>query len=379
MSPRSVRWARCLAAPAALLSLLVLAACGSSSKVKPAVLEPLTPQIAGRQVWSQRLDAVSFPLSVALQGGRFHVAGDDGTVMALDAATGRELWRGNAGAKLSAGVGSDGRFSAVVTRDSELVVFEEASVRWRAKLDSRVATAPLVAGERVFVVGVDRVVHAFDALDGRRLWQLKRPGDPLTLSQAGVLSAFQDTLLVGQGARLLGVDPTRGSVRWEAAVTTPRGTNEVERLADLVGPPSRVGNVFCMRAFQAAVGCVDAERGTLRWSQNGGGVQAVGGDADFVIGADGSDRITARRRAAGDVAWTSERLLNHGLSAPVVMAKTVVFGAQDGTLHFLSRDTGQALLRLPTDGSPVVGAPVLSDNTLLVVTRKGSVLAFRPE
>lgn len=379
MSPRSVHWARRLAAPAALLSLLVLAACGSSSKVKPAVLEPLTPQIAGRQVWSQRLDAVSFPLSVALQGGRFHVAGDDGTVMALDAATGREVWRGNAGAKLSAGVGSDGRFSAVVTRDSELVVFEEASVRWRAKLDSRVATAPLVAGERVFVVGVDRVVHAFDALDGRRLWQLKRPGDPLTLSQAGVLSAFQDTLLVGQGARLVGVDPTRGTVRWEAAVTTPRGTNEVERLADLVGPPSRVGNVFCVRAFQAAVGCVDAERGTLRWSQNGGGVQAVGGDADFVIGADGSDRITARRRAAGDIAWTSERLLNHGLSAPAVMAKTVVFGAQDGTLHFLSRDTGQAQLRLPTDGSPVVGAPVLSDNTLLVVTRKGSVLAFRPE
>lgn len=379
MSPRSVHWARRLAAPAALLSLLVLAACGSSSKVKPAVLEPLTPQIAGRQVWSQRLDAVSFPLSVALQGGRFHVAGDDGTVMALDAATGREVWRGNAGAKLSAGVGSDGRFSAVVTRDSELVVFEEASVRWRAKLDSRVATAPLVAGERVFVVGVDRVVHAFDALDGRRLWQLKRPGDPLTLSQAGVLSAFQDTLLVGQGARLVGVDPTRGTVRWEAAVTTPRGTNEVERLADLVGPPSRVGNVFCVRAFQAAVGCVDAERGTLRWSQNGGGVQAVGGDADFVIGADGSDRITARRRAAGDIAWTSERLLNHGLSAPAVMAKTVVFGAQDGTLHFLSRDTGQALLRLSTDGSPVVGAPVLSDNTLLVVTRKGSVMAFRPE
>lgn len=379
MSPRSVHWARRLTAPAALLSLLVLAACGSSSKVKPAVLEPLTPQIAGRQVWSQRLDAVSFPLSVALQGGRFHVAGDDGTVMALDAATGREVWRGNAGAKLSAGVGSDGRFSAVVTRDSELVVFEEASVRWRAKLDSRVATAPLVAGERVFVVGVDRVVHAFDALDGRRLWQLKRPGDPLTLSQAGVLSAFQDTLLVGQGARLVGVDPTRGTVRWEAAVTTPRGTNEVERLADLVGPPSRVGNVFCVRAFQAAVGCVDAERGTLRWSQNGGGVQAVGGDADFVIGADGSDRITARRRAAGDIAWTSERLLNHGLSAPAVMAKTVVFGAQDGTLHFLSRDTGQAQLRLPTDGSPVVGAPVLSDNTLLVVTRKGSVLAFRPE
>jgi outer membrane protein assembly factor BamB len=39
-------------------------------------------------------------------------------------------------------------------------------------------TAPLVAGERVFVMGVDRVVHAFDATDGKKLWVLQRPGMP---------------------------------------------------------------------------------------------------------------------------------------------------------------------------------------------------------
>ena len=231
---------------AAILAVL-LAGCASSERAKPIALDPLTPQIAGRQVWSQRLDAVSFPLNVAVRAGRFHVAGDDGTVLALDAASGRELWRGNAGGKLSAGVGSDGRYAAVVTRDSELVVLDAGAVVWRAKLDSKVATAPLVAGERVFVVGVDRVVHAFDVLDGRRLWLLKRPGDALTLSQSGVLAAYQDTLLVGQGPRLLGVDPLKGTVRWEVPVTTPRGTNEVERLADLVGPASRAGSVFCVR------------------------------------------------------------------------------------------------------------------------------------
>ena len=357
----------------------LLAGCASSERAKPVALEPLTPQIAGRQVWSQRLDAVNFPLTVAVRAGRFHVAGDDGTVLALDAASGRELWRGQAGGKLSAGVGSDGRYAAVVTRDSELVVLDAGAVVWRAKLDAKVATAPLVAGERVFVLGVDRVVHAFDVLDGRRLWLLRRPGDALTLSQSGVLAAYQDTLLVGQGPRLLGVDPLKGTVRWEVPVTTPRGTNEVERLADLVGPASRAGSVFCVRAFQAAVGCVDAERGSLRWTQLVGGTQAVAGDDDLVVGADGSDRITARRRGQGDIAWTSERLLNHGLSAPVVMGKTVVFGGQDGTLHFLSRDTGAPLLRLNTDGSRIAAPPVLADNTLLVVTRQGGVLAFRPE
>ncbi len=365
-------------AAAGLVALAVLAGC-AADKPKPAKLESLESQIAGRQVWNTRLNGVTFPLSVAVRAGRFHVAADDGTVVALEAATGRELWRGDAGGRLSAGVGSDGRYAAVVTRSNELVVMDGGAVTWRKKLESPVVTAPLVAGERVFIVGVDRIVHAFDAIDGRRLWTLKRPGDALTLSQAGVLAAYKDTLLVGQGARLLGLDPLKGTVRWDTALTTPRGTNEVERLADLVGPPSRTGSVFCMRSFQNAVGCIDAERGTLKWAQNGGGVEAVGGNDEYVFMADGSDRITARKRASGELAWTSEMLLNRAVSAPVAMGTTVVFGDFEGQVHFLSQDAGKPLLRLPTDGSRVAAPPVLSDNNLLIVTRAGGVFAFRPE
>ncbi|MBK7616055.1 MAG: PQQ-binding-like beta-propeller repeat protein [Vitreoscilla sp.] len=355
-----------------------LAGC-AADKPKPAELKPLTAEIAGRQVWHQSLNAVSFPLSVAVKADRFHVAGDDGTVLALEAATGKPLWSANVGAKIAAGVGSDGRFVSLVTRNNDLVTLEGGNERWRAKLDAQVVTAPLVAGERVFVVGVDRVVHAFDALDGRKLWTMKRPGDALLLKQAGVLTAWKDTLLVGQGARLLGIDPLKGTVRWDVAVTSPRGTNEVERLADLIGPASRVGNSYCVRAFQNAVGCVDADRAALKWSQNGGGVQAVGGDADFLVGADASDRITVRKRAAGEIAWTSEMLLNRSLSAPAVVGPTVVFGDFEGQVHFLARDTGKPVLRLPTDGSAVVGAPALSGITMLVVTAKGGLFAFRPE
>lgn len=363
---------------ALLCTLASLAGC-SADKPKPAALQPIESPIAGRQVWSTRVGGVTFPLSVVVRNGRFHLASDDGVVLALDAATGQEVWRGDVGGRISAGVGTDGRYAAVVTRDNELVVLDAGAVTWRVKLESPVVTAPLVAGDRVFVVGVDRIVHAFDVLDARRLWTLKRPGDALTLSQAGVLAAYKDTLLVGQGSRLLGVDPLKGTVRWDTALTTPRGTNEVERLADLVGPPSRTGSVFCMRAFQNAVGCIDAERGTLKWVQNGGGIEAVGGNDEYVVSADGSDRISARKRASGELAWTSELLLNRALSAPVALGSTVVFGDLEGQLHFLSQDSGKALLRLPTDGSRVAAPPVLSDNTLLAVTRGGGVFAFKPE
>lgn len=368
---------RLLKALAALAAVAIIAGC-AASKPKPEPLAPLTPKIGGAPAWNQRIEGVQFPLAVAVTKGVFTVAGNDGTVLALEADSGREVWRGTAGAKLSAGVGSDGRFAAVVTRDGELVVFDQGAVKWRKPLGARVTTAPLVAGERVFVVGVDRAVQAFDAADGRKLWVLQRPGDPLTLSQSGVLSAFKNTLIVGQGPRMAGVDPMSGQVRWEAVVGSPRGANEIERLADLVGPSVRVGDTICARSFQAAVGCVDAQRGAILWSKNIGGTDAVAADADFVFAADASDRITAWK-INGEAAWTSDKLQYRTLSSPLAVGKTVVFGDGDGTLHFMARDSGEPLLRLTTDGSPIVVQPVVSGNVMLAVTRNGGLFAFRPQ
>ena len=365
---------------ATAMTVALLAGCASGpDKPKPKPLEPLAAQIAGRVVWSQKVDSIQFPLAVAVSPGVFTVASGDGTVLALQADTGRELWRGGAGAKLTAGVGSDGRFAAVVTRDGDLVTLEAGRVVWRKPLGLRVTTAPLVAGERVFVLGVDRSVHAFDVLDGSKLWSVRRPGDPLTLAQAGVIGAFKDTLLVGQGARLAGLDPLNGNVRWEVTIGSPRGTNEVERLADLVGPAARVGELVCARSFQAAVGCVNAERGTLAWTKNVGGTDGVAADDQFIFAADASDRITAWKTGSGDVAWSSEKLLYRGLSAPLSTGKTVIFGDAEGTIHFLSRDKGEAQLRLNTDGSAISAAPVVSGSTILVVTRNGGLFGLRPE
>ena len=374
-----MRALRANATLAFVVASAVLAGCASSSRPNPTPLEPLTPTLSARSVWNTRIDAVQYPLTVTVNGSTFTLAGSDGSVFAIDADTGRELWRGSAGGKLSAGAGSDGRFAAVVTRDGELVVFEQGQVKWRKPLASRVATPPLVAGERVFVVGVDRAVRAFDALDGRSLWTLQRPGDPLTLAQAGVLAPFKDTLVVGQGPRMVGLDPTLGTVRWDVTVGSPRGANEIERLADLVAPSARVGDLICARSFQAAVGCVDAQRGTVTWTRNIGGTDGVAADAEFVFGADATDRLTAWKTPSGDVAWSSDKYLYRGLSAPLVVGKSVVFGDMEGTVHWLARETGQAQQRLTTDGSAIIAAPVVAGSTMLIVTKNGGLFAFRQQ
>jgi len=348
------------------------------AKTKPAALEVLSGPAAGRVAWSVKSNDITFPLSIATPGDRFVVASSDGSVRALAASDGRELWRGEAGAKLAAGIGSDGRFAAVVNRDNELVVLDAGRVVWKRALPTPVIAAPLVAGERVFALTLDRQVIAFDALDGRKIWELRRPGEPLTLAKAGVLMAYKDTLIVGQGSRLAGVDPLKGQLRWEASVATPRGTNEVERLADLVGPAVRQGDVICARAFQSAVGCVNAERGSALWNRVVGGTNGIGADDQVVVAGDASDRLSAWKLANGDLAWSADQFQLRKLSAPVLLNKRVLVGDYEGQLHLLDRDTGKTLSRIATDGSPAATIALLGD-TALVATKNGGLFAVKAE
>ena len=364
------------ALPAFVLAPALLWGC-AADKPKPTPLETYEPKLAASQVWEARVGKIVPTLVPASRDGVFYIASGEGDVSALQADTGAVLWSAQAGAPVTAGVGSDGRYTSVVTRDNEVVTFDSGREVWRKRVPSSVVTPPLVAGERVFVMSVDRAVHAFDAVDGRRLWVLQRPGDALTLAQASVLTAQGNTLIVGQGPRLAGVDPVKGLVQWEVPMATPRGSNEVERMADLVGPAVRHGERLCMRAFQATVACADAERGAVLWTRNVGGANAVAGDSDRIFGADASDRITAWRAASGDVVWSNEKLLYRGLSGGVAVGPVVVFGDSEGWVHFLSAATGEQQLRLATDGKAVVGSPVLSGKTLLITTQGGGLYAFR--
>lgn len=371
---------RRLASTAALLGLAaaLLAGCGSA-KPKPADLGPNPGLLGVRQAWTAKIGAVGYPLDMRVTGTQVALASSDGTVVALDARSGRELWRASANAKLSAGVGSDGQRTAVATEANEVVVFEAGRELWRHKLTAQVVTAPFVAGGRVFVLASDRSVTALDGASGRRLWSQQRPGDPLVLRQSGVILAVGDTLVVGLSGRLVGLNPLNGQVRWDAPVATPRGTNDVERLVDLVGRVSRVGDSVCVRAFQVGVGCVDAARGTLVWTKPSQGYAGVDGDDRMVYAPESDGKLVAWRRSGGEQAWVSERLRYRQLSAPLALGRSVIVGDDSGTVHFLSREDGSPLTRVSTDGSAIAAAPVVAQDMLVVVTRNGGVFGYAPE
>lgn len=351
---------------------------GGAEKPKPAELQPVSGVIAARQAWVARVGPVTYPLQVSVSGAEVFVAGGEGQVAAIDTRTGRDLWRVAVG-PIAAGVGSDGKLAAVVTKSNDVVALQEGREVWRQKLFAEVYTAPLVAGGRVFVLAADRSVNAFDGQTGRKLWTQQRPNEPLVLKQSGVILAVGDTLVVGLAGRLAGLNPVSGAVRWEVPIASPRGINDVERLVDLVGRVSRDGDTVCGRAFQASIGCVNAARGSLLWTKPANGFQGIHGDDRFLFGTESDGTVIAWRRSDGERAWSSTSLRNRSLTAPLVIGRSIAIGDLAGFVHLLSRDDGALLSRFATDGSAIAAAPVLAGNTLVAVTRDGAVYGFVPE
>ena len=373
---RAGRWA----ASAALLVALSGCAWWGSSKPKPLDLGPNVVKLDVRQAWTARIPALKdLSLSTFVRGDVVYVAAADGTVAAINARSGQDVWRASVGKPLAAGVGSDGVTTAVITKGNELAGLIDGKLAWRKSLSAGGYSAPLVAGARVFVMTADRTLHAFDARNGQPLWSQQRTGEPLVLRQPGVLQAHGNTLLVGMAGRMVAYNPDNGGVLWEAPLASPRGANDVERLVDLVSPTFTDGNVVCARAFQASVGCLDVARGQVLWSQTARGSVGVSGDAELIAGSESNGTVQAWSRADGKKLWSVDRLQHRRLTAPLLLGRSLIVGDESGVVHVLSKQDGSHLNRLQTDGSGVATAPVVAADTLVVVTRNGGVYGFRPD
>lgn len=359
----------------------LLSACSSTpDKPKPPELPALTSAAATApmtKVWSSPLGPIETPLSLSVKDGQVAAVSSNGLLALIDASSGRDVWRLALNTRVQAGVGGDGNRFAVVTQDNEVVAVEAGRVVWRYRLSASTYTAPLVAGGRVFVLTADRTVIALDGASGQRLWSQQRAGDPLILRQAGLLMAVGDTLVVGLSGRLVGMNPNNGSTKWDSVVGASRGTNEVERLVDIVAGVSRTDHVVCARSFQTAVSCVDAGKGLTLWTRSSLGHQGLDGNQELVVGAESDSKIRAWSRESGQPAWTSEAFRFRGLSTPLVWGNTVVWGDATGLLHRLSMADGQPLNRATLDGSAVATRPVAAAGLMVVATRNGALFGYR--
>lgn len=331
----------------------------------------LTPRVAWRaNVGSNR---GAFLQPAVLENAIF-AAGGNGTVVRLAPATGDVVWKADANARISGGVGSDGFIVAVGTPRGEVITFgADGKPLWRAQILGEVQSPPLVGRGLVVVRSSDLRITAFDAETGRRRWTYQRATTPLTLRGPSELAFAGDLLVAGFPAgRLVALTLATGAVRWDVPVSEPRGATEVERLADVIGQPLVTGADVCAATFQGRLACFEAANGALRWARDLSAMSGPGGDADRVFVVDAKSHLHAYSRTAGASAWLQQKLERRELSTPLALRRAVVAGDFQGYLHLLSPDDGAFIGRVEL-GSAIVATPRAHGGGAVVQTEDGVV------
>ena len=244
---------------------------------------------------------------------------------------------------------------------------------------ARLASAPVVSGGRLYVIGTDAQVRAFDAASGAAVWSadLGSRGNSGSAFGGGVSvegSRVYATSGVGDVAALNAGD---GSIVWKKRPGGPlRGA-----------PTLSNGNVYVM-SQDNQIFALNADSGDLIWTESGTleitgvfGVAAPAAGQGTVIAGYSSGELSAYRYENGRSLWgdalsrtsmsTSVASLSDIDADPVIDRGRVYAVGQGGRIASYELVTGQRLWELNAAG---IATPWVAGEWLFVVTDEAKLL-----
>lgn len=364
-------------------ALLLLAGCTSlnpfaSSRTKIPALQPIKATAEARQVWRQNVGKADiYAFTPAAVGETVYAAGRDGTIIRVD--DNRVAWKIDARQPLSGGVGADRDLVVVGTPKGDVLAFSAVDGKpvWTAEASGEVLSPPALGEGLVFVRSGDNRIAAYDPADGKRKWMYQRPTPSLALRATSRLLVENRTVFVGfPGGKLVALNAANGVAVWDGTVALPKGTSELDRVADVSSEPVIAGRTICAVAFQGRVACFDLGSGNQVWSREMSSAVGLAVDNRYVYVTDDKGAIHCLDIASGASLWKQDKLVGRRPGAPLAWRGRVVVADVEGVVHFLSRDDGAFIARANTDGSPVVAPLLAVGGQVVVQTSGGGVFAI---
>jgi outer membrane protein assembly factor BamB len=258
---------------------------------------------------------------------------------AVDAGTGRELWRYVAERPIpSAPVVVDG-VVYVISTDGQLVARDAATgkLRWDYSLPGRVWESPAVADGIVFAPGENQLV-ALDAATGRQVWayntDLGVPSTPAVHDGTVYIGLTINSFMSGTYGAIAALDSATGSKRWFV--------DEMPRIS--AGPAVSESGLY--------VG-VDVQ------------------DEDLVLERQGM--LISIDPASGHEQWRYQTNAP-AESSPSVVGNKMYSGSSDGWLYGIDAATGTGVWRVDIGGR-VLGSPAIANGIVYVTTDAGILVA----
>ncbi|MFO0811306.1 MAG: PQQ-binding-like beta-propeller repeat protein [Gemmataceae bacterium] len=339
----------------------------------------------GKVIWKHEYDCpytrISYPTgprtTPAVHAGKVYTLGTMGDLLCLDADKGTVVWSKNLAAEYKAKppvwgysasplidgdrlvtlAGGDG--SAVVALD--LATGKEV---WKSLTAEEVGYSPPVlveaAGRRQVVVFLDQSLAGLDPATGKPLWQVDYPADPAAVQRPSVSIAMArpagDTVFVASfyhGPLLvkLTADPPGAAVVWRGTSNNPQKPDGLH--AVMATPWVQAGHIYGTGGF-GELSCVDAATNKTVWTttQPLGVPKAFCGTAfivpqgeRFVLFTDQGDLILAKLSPAGYAEQSRAHLIDPSQTA---RGRTVVWShpAFAGRCVFVRNDKEMACVSL---------------------------------
>lgn len=353
----------------------------SASGPKMAELQPIKAKAEARVMWRENVGkAEDYVLVPAVVGTSVYAASKDGNLVRLD--DGKQVWRINTGQVLSGGVGADAGMVVVGSPKGDLLAFAAADGKalWKAKASSEILAAPVLGEGLVVVRSGDNRLAAYEATGGKRKWVYQRPTPALSLRVTASPVIADKYVFAGfPGGKLIAVSAANGVSVWEGTVALPKGTTELDRVADITSTPVIDGRDICAVAFQGRVACFDLGNGNLAWARDMSSAAGLAIDGRYIYVSDDKGAVHALDKASGASIWKQDKLSLRRLTAPLVRHGLVAVADVQGIVHFLDREDGSFAARLATDGSQVLAPLQTLGGNLVLQTRNGGVYAIEAQ
>ena len=327
--------------------------------------------------------------------GTVYAMGTDGLVSAFSASNGAKLWSTSFGVSgdgentvFGGGVSFDSGRVYVATGYGEVAALEADSGKqvWKVKPAGPLRGSPTVAFNSVYVMTQNNQIHALNAADGAPLWT-----ESGAIGQAGVFgvaapAAGQGTVIAGYSSgELSAYRYENGRTLWSDALARTSISTEVGSLTDVDADPIiDRGRVYAL-GQGGRMAAYDLVTGQRIWELNLAGIStpAVAGDWVFTLTDDAE--LLAIARSSGKVRWLKQLMRYENEKkrknpvfwvGPVLAGNRLWIANSRGELAFADPSSGE-MTQFAELGAPVSLAPVVAGQTLYVLDDSGRITAFR--
>lgn len=312
----------------------------------------------GEALWSYGLAPLRDDPSQALAGGlaydngRLYVTSGFGTLSAVDASSGQEIWT--------------------------------------QKLQATATGAPTVFGGLVYVVAGDSTAWAIEADDGRVRWQSDGLGDVGNVAGAAPPAVNNTHVVFSFGSGAVQGAFRQGGLRlWSADIVGARKGFAIALVDDITGYPVIDGNTVFAGNHSGRVVALNVNSGERQWTAQHGALDPVWPAGNSVYFVSDLNKLVRLNAQDGTQIWAVDlpgyepvrrpqrrrdsAFTNHG---PIMAGGRLIVASSDGLIRSFDPASGDLIGETEIRGGATT-RPVVANGTLYVVSKNGVLHAYR--